>query len=171
MSGGLVMQRESLESLFLANRTKLGGFLLSLGAGDAAEDILQELWLRLSRIDGDSIEHPLPYLYRIAHNIHLDSRRGQARAAVRDQLWGISRDDVAEPHDRTLIAREELRAVDDALDALGEPTASIFRRHRVAGVSQRQIASDYGLGLSTIERHLRRAYAALIALREERDEA
>ncbi|MDB5578991.1 MAG: polymerase, sigma-24 subunit, subfamily [Bradyrhizobium sp.] len=171
MNGGFVMQRESLESVFLANRAKLDGFLQSLGASDASEDILQELWLRLRRIDADGVEHPLPYLYRMAHNIHLDSKRGQARTAARDRLWGTSRDDVTQPHDRTLIAREELRAVDRALDALGEPTAGIFRRHRVAGVSQRQVASDYGVGLSTVERHLRRAYAALVALREGRDEA
>lgn len=165
-----VLAQPVLEKAFLENRPKLHGFLLSLGAADAADDILQDVWLRLQRLPAGTVEQPLPYLFRMAHHFHLDRRRGLNRSAVREQVWGTTQDDSVLPHDRALIAREELRAVDDALTALGEPTATIFRRHRVSGVAQRAIADDLGVGLSTVERHLRRAYAALADLRSRRDE-
>ena len=67
------------------------------------------------------------------------------------------------------MARETLAAVEARLDALGDPAALIFRRHRVDGLTQRRIADELRMGLSTVEKHLRRAYAAILGL--EGDEA
>ncbi len=169
---------ETLESVFLRDRVRLLTFLNRAGAGDEAEDLLQEAWLRIEALRGRELpEQPLSYLYRLLHNLMLDRRRGAMRSTRRDTEWadisgsaalGISDDPGSE---RRMIAEEEVRAIHAAVEALGEPTATIFRRHRIDGVVQRRIAEEQGLGISTVEKHLRRAYATLLAWRRARDEA
>ncbi|WP_291836826.1 hypothetical protein, partial [Brevundimonas sp.] len=62
------------------------------------------------------------------------------------------------------IAVQALAAVEARLAAVGDPAAAIFRRHRIDGVTQRRLAEEFGMGLSTIEKHLRKVYAALLDL-------
>jgi RNA polymerase sigma-70 factor (ECF subfamily) len=168
MTGG------GLEAVFLAHRASLLRFLRARGAGDAAEDLLQDLWIRASAGASAPIAEPLAYLYRAANNLMLDRRRSELRGSRRDQDWTeatTAEGGVAEAPagERVLIAREELAAVESALAALGDRTATVFRRFRVEGVSQRVIAEDEGISLSAVEKHLQKAYRALIELRRSRD--
>jgi len=48
-------------------------------------------------------------------------------------------------------------------DELPERTRTIFRRFRLDGEPQRQIAADLGISVSAIEKHLTRAYEAVAA--------
>ena len=170
--------RRALEALFVENRARLLSFLRHAGAGDQAEDLLQEGWLRLDAAiaAGAQVNEPLSYLYRLLHNLVLDWRRGEIRARRRDESWtgatGPARPGVSEEPagERVLVARELLVSVQRKLNELGEPTAGIFRRHRLDGVTQRRIADELGMGLSTVEKHLRTAYRALIELVEAPDE-
>ena len=167
-----------LEACFLENRARLFGFLRHAGAGDQADDLLQEAWLRLNatRAASAEIAEPLSYLFRLLHNLVLDWRRGEIRTRRRDESWadvtGSARPGVSEEPagERVLIARATLAAAQRTLDDLGEPTAGIFRRHRLGGMTQRRIADELGMGLSTVEKHLRRAYRAMIELAETLDD-
>jgi RNA polymerase sigma-70 factor (ECF subfamily) len=47
----------------------------------------------------------------------------------------------------------------------------MFRRHRIEGVTQRELAVEFGVSLSTVESDLRRAYSKIVAVREKIDEA
>ncbi len=161
-----------LEAVLLENRERLLRFLRARGAGDEAEDLLQELWIKLRSTPGTPIADPASYLFRAANNLMLDRRRSMLRSSVRDHGWSelSSGPDAQAPGgERVLIAREQLAATDAALDALGDRTAHIFRQFRLEGVSQRQIAADLGLSLSAVEKHLQKAYRALIDLRENKD--
>lgn len=170
------MEADGLEAVLLANRARLLRFLQAHGAGDAAEDLLQELWLKLSRSDTGPIAQPLSYLYRAANNLMVDRHRSRRQAEQREQDWVAASDapapGVAEapPGERGLIAREQLAAVEETLAGLGERAATIFRRHRLDGISQRDIAADLGISLSTVESDLRRAYRAMIELQGRFDE-
>jgi RNA polymerase sigma-70 factor (ECF subfamily) len=168
---------ETLEIVFLRDRQRLLGFVRRAGAGDEAEDILHEAWLKIEGLkDRPLPDQPIAYLYRVLHNLMLDRRRGARRAVRRDAEWA----DIAGPEtagvsdepgiDHRMIASEEFRAAQAAVEALGEPTATIFRRHRIDGVTQREIAADLALAISTVEKHLRKAYAAMIAWRGARDD-
>nr|WP_047165899.1 RNA polymerase sigma factor [Sphingomonas sp. Y57] len=169
------MSSTGLEAVFLSNRDRLLAFLRAHGAGDGAEDLLQELWLKVSSAPPGPIAQPLSYLYRAANNLMLDRYRSQQQAAKRDQDWTEAATTVPGQSDepsteRRLIAREQLRLAHAALEALGERPAAIFRRHRIDGIGQREIASEFGISISTVESDLRRAYRAMIELRSRFDE-
>lgn len=169
------MTRGGLEAIFLNHRGELLRFLRARGAGDAAEDLVQELWVKASAGANGPIQDPLAYLYRSANNLMLDRRRAELRAARRDEAWSEATgglDEAAPDPDaeEILIARERLRAAETTLAELGERTDTIFRRFRLDGVSQRRIAEEQGLSLSAVEKHLQRAYRALLGLRRRLDD-
>jgi RNA polymerase sigma factor (sigma-70 family) len=166
-------QAGGLEAAFLDNRAALLRFLRARGAGDAAEDLLQELWLKAVIQPSGPISQPLAYLYRMANNLMLDRLRSELRSRRREQEWT----EAATPPDRAmsasgervLLAQEELRAVEATLSALGERTDAIFRRFRLDGATQHQIAQEMGISLSAVEKHLQKAYRALVELRSRPD--
>jgi len=169
------MTINGLEAVFLENREKLLRFLRARGAGEFSEDLLQELWVRAVSTEAGPIADPLSYLYRVANNLMLDRHRAATRAQRRDHDWYVAADGTvpgasdAPSADRMLVARERLRAVDAALAALGERPAAVFRRYRIDGVGQRDIASEFGISLSSVEKDLQKAYRALIDLRRSDD--
>jgi len=163
-----------LEEVLLAHRPQLLRFLRARGAGDAAEDLLQEAWLRVRAAKPGPVGDPLSYLYRVANNLMLDLRRTESRSAARDHEWQEVRQGAAGASDepsgeRVLIAREELRVAQSAIDALGERVAKVFRRYRLDNVSQREIAQELGISLSSVEKDLQRAYRALLDIRRRKD--
>ena len=164
-----------LEAVFLENRDRLLRFLGAHGAGEAAEDLLQELWLRVSGAPAGPVGQPLAYLYRAANNLMVDRHRAARTTERRDREWsevtgatvvGVS---DAPAGDRTLIAREQLRRAQAALADLGPRAETVFRRHRIDGVPQRDIAAELGVSLSTVEADLRRAYRVMIDLKGQFD--
>ena len=160
-----------LEAVFLDNRAPLLRFLRARGAGDSAEDLLQELWIRASAAASGPVRDPLAYLYRAANNLMLDRRRAELRAARRDDEWSetLAEDGTAPGQERVLIAREQLQAAEAVLAELGERTESIFRDFRLRGKTQVEIARELGISLSAVEKHLQKAYRALIELRRRFD--
>lgn len=165
------MNSGGLEAIFLSNRARLLRFLVAHGAGDAAEDLLQELWLKVSGAQTGPISQPLSYLYRAANNLMLDRYRSQQQAVRRDTDWQETRPTAEDaPGERALVAREQLARAEAALEALGPRPAAVFRRYRLDGVQQREIAREMGISLSTVEHDLRRAYQALNELRRRFDE-
>jgi RNA polymerase sigma-70 factor (ECF subfamily) len=170
------MDPDGLEAVFLAHRPQLLGFLRSHGAGEAAEDLLQELWLKVRDAHTGPIAQPLSYLYRAANNLILDRYRSERQATTRNRNWieasgGSIADRSDDPDsERVLIGRETLGRVRTTLSALGTRTEHIFRRHRLDGISQRDVASELGVSLSTVESDLRKATRALVDLKKTIDE-
>ncbi|QAY78240.1 RNA polymerase sigma factor [Sphingosinicella sp. BN140058] len=163
-----------LEQVYLANRPALLRFLRARGAADEAEDLLQEMWIKASAGATGPIRDPLPYLYRTANNLMLDRRRAAQRQAKRDADWvgaepGIEPADERPDAEQSALARDELDTAEAALAQLGERTDTIFRRFRLRGESQRDIAADLGISLSAVEKHLQKAYRALVDLRRRLD--
>jgi RNA polymerase sigma factor (sigma-70 family) len=168
-----------LAAAFVSYRPQLAAFLRAhMGSGFAGidvEDVLQELWLRCCRTGDVDVTNPRFYLFRMGHNLVLNLARSAARARERDADWAYihNRDKVAVEMplaERSLLAHEKLALVDDTLFGLGKRVAGIFRRYRIDGVDQRQIAEEFGVSLSTVEKDLRKAYDALLALGSVRDE-
>jgi RNA polymerase sigma factor (sigma-70 family) len=156
-----------LAAVLLANRAALVGFMRSHGADEAAEDLFQDLWLKIELAPGGPITQPLSYLYRAANNLMLDRYRATRQAVKREQDWSATADvSVEPPAERGLIAREQLVRAEATLAGLGTRASTLFRRHRLDGVPQRDLAAEFGISLSTVESDLRIAYRAMIELRQ-----
>lgn len=159
-----------MAALLLAHRAQLVRFLEARGAGHAAEDLFQELWIKLSAAPTGPIGQPLPYLYRAANNLMLDRFRSAQAAAKREQAWGeVGVEDAPPSTEQQLMSRELLAQTDAAIDALGERPAAIFRAFRLEGQAQRDIAARMGVSLSTVEADLRKVYGALARLKGQAD--
>lgn len=155
-----------LEAVFLANRDKLVRFLLARGAGDAAEDLAHDVWLKVAgRADGP-IGNPLAYLYRAADTLMIDRYRARRQAEARDQAWSDSHAQEQPAADRSVAARQEAGEVAALLTTLGSRREAVFRRVRIDGAAQREVAAELGVSLSTVESDLRIACRALADLKE-----
>jgi RNA polymerase sigma factor (sigma-70 family) len=173
---GLGMVASGLSAVLIANRAPLLRFLRARGAGDDSEDILQELWLKVERLEAEGpIGDPRAYLFRMADNLMHDRVRASMRRTNREQAWteagfDATGQDETPSAERTLLARQRLRRVELALATLGERTQAIFRRFRLEGVAQGRIAQEEGISVSAVEKHLQRAYRVVAALVDEDDE-
>jgi RNA polymerase sigma-70 factor (ECF subfamily) len=160
---------QGIEGVLLDNRTRIIRFLQVRGAGDAAEDLFQDLWMRLTERQTGPIAEPLSYVMRAANNLMLDRYRSARQSDLRDKAWGEAAATQSPSTETALISREQLALVEASITATGERPARIFRRFRVDGQNQRDIASEMGVSLSTVEADLRKVYAALAVIRRQFD--
>jgi RNA polymerase sigma factor (sigma-70 family) len=63
--------------------------------------------------------------------------------------------------DRWVIAREELRRLEDALTRLPPRCRQAFVLRKIEGLSQREIAQRMGISEKTVERHISDGISAL----------
>jgi len=165
-----------LSAVLEAHRHELRRYLLAHGAGEAADDLLQELQIKVLGTRGGPIQSPLNYLYRAATNLMIDHRRAQTQSRARDQAWAELSDQSAESSDprpsvdRVLDGELRLRVVKQRLDELPERARRILLRHRIDGLSQRLIAREMAVSQSTVESDLRLAYRWLDEVRRDLDE-
>jgi RNA polymerase sigma factor (sigma-70 family) len=139
-----------------------------------ARDLTQEIYLRLARAGGDeTVENPRALLFRIAANVATDHVRVQVRRAellreANDLLW--DQEDEISP-ERHVLAREELARIGAALAGLPERTRRVFYLNRFEGVTQSEIALQLGISRTSVEKHMRRAWACVADARGPIDPA
>lgn len=156
-----------LHATLLDNRGRLLRFLAARGAGNDAEDVLHDLWQKIAVAADRPVADPVSYLFRAAENHMRDIRRATFSREKRQLDWhdmGNAPED--EPvGERIFIAREQLQHVQAALAGLGSRVDHVFRRYRLDGVGQAEIASELGMSLSSVEKDLQKAYRTLAELR------
>lgn len=168
--------KEGLRAIFLANRETLRRFLLARGAGDDADDLLQDLWLKISRAPSGPIASPMSYLYRAANTLMIDRFRSSRQSGIRDADWAESQSGAMQgvsdtpSIERVIQSRQTAAKVEETLASLPARAALIFRRSRIDSRTQREIAAELGVSVSTVESDLRSVYRALAELRERLDE-
>ena len=171
-----MLKHDGLQKVFEANREALLRYLRAHGAGDAAEDLLQELWLKAASGISGPIGSPRSYLFRAATNLMIDRRRSEAQQSRRERDWSDLSDRLPgspanDPGPERLIdGRRKLDFVAAELAKLPPRALSIFREHRLGGRTQREIAAGLGLSASTIESDLRMVYRLLDDLKRRLDE-
>ena len=143
---------------------------------EIAEDLFQDARAKLLGSAGEKlVSNPVPYIFQMLANLVEDHRRSERARVQRGRDWG-DRGEGLEP-DRADHVTPEQNAADrdmlaktlDALQKLPDRTREIFLSYRVEGKSQKQIATDLGLSLSAVEKHLQRAYRAVIDIRKKLD--
>ncbi|WP_229743493.1 RNA polymerase sigma factor [Aliidongia dinghuensis] len=144
----------------MSNYSALKGRLARrLGSADAADEVLQETYLRVERTPGEGpVQRPLPYLFRIALNIAADLRRSDNRRLGRSEIELLLRleQDELDP-ERVAEGRSSLRALVQALDDLPPRKRAIFMAARLDGASHAAIAARFGISTRLVERELKQA--------------
>jgi RNA polymerase sigma-70 factor (ECF subfamily) len=154
-----------LALLFDQHRAEILRFLRAR-SGDAgeAEDLAQELWIKIAAGTAGPIANGRSYLFRMANNLVLDQRRARHRAMARDKSWlgELGRGDQApefspdpSPNaEEVLQQNEEARILGEAIAALPPGAARALRLHRLDGLPQAEVANIMGISRSGVEKHL-----------------
>lgn len=138
-------------------------FTLRLRSPTAAEDLVQEIYLRLASVEETAeVQSPAAYLYRLGSNLMLDRLRGERRSAARDSAWrtahgsAVGPEDVDEQPDALAVveARQRLQRVVEAVQELGPQTQRVFRLHKLEGLSHSETAERLGISRSAVEKHM-----------------
>lgn len=163
------MQPEPESDLVRLNRrfrpALMAFFLRRLRNHAEAEDMTQDVFVRLAGADAGQMKSADAYIFQIAANLLRDrSRREKVRADYRERLWSQEGAEV-DPLDplRFTADREALTELVAGLKELPEPTRAIFVLYRLENVEKRAIAEAYGLAVSSVDRHLAKAMGHLIA--------
>jgi RNA polymerase sigma-70 factor (ECF subfamily) len=135
-------------------------------AGDV-EDLRQEVYMRLYETARREIpEHTRPLLFRIARHLLIDRARREQVVSI-EAVENLENLNLAidEPGpDRAVIAREELRRMQAALDQLPRRFRTAVVMRKVQGLSTREIALRLGIAEKTVEKHLTEGVRALASI-------
>lgn len=152
-----------LTSVLTAHRPQLLRFFTSrTGSPAEAEDVVQEIWLHVARADTGPVANPLAFLHRVGMNIVLDRVRERQRRARREQGWsdvaieqrgGEAADDSPSPHD-IVDGRQQAKRLAAAIEALPPGAGRVFRRHKLDGLSHAEVAAEFGITRSAVEKHI-----------------
>lgn len=139
-----------------------------LGSAADAEDIMQDLWLKLETLQDVPLTNPEAYLFRVTANLAADRRLSMARANARDGLWLSAQPEEAEYPDAeaVLIVRERLRQVEAVIAAMPERMGAALRMFRIEKKPQKEIALALGITVSGVEKLLKRANRELFEIIE-----
>jgi RNA polymerase sigma factor (sigma-70 family) len=153
-----------LESLALRYREPLRRYFSRKGLSfDAAEDCVQDVFVRLARTNEETVQNAEAYLFTIASSV-LITRARKARTrfvAQHHPIQDFSEDFLpaggeAAP-DRVLEGREALERLVAALSELPADTREMFLLNREEGLTYSQIAARYALSVKAVERHIGKA--------------
>ena len=141
-------------------------FLRRVRDRSLAEDLTQDVLLKVVRAsEKGQIERADSYVFKVAINLLRDQRRRAQRAgpaiflpieADRDGHLESQLVEAISP-ERVLLSEDSLADVLRCLEELGELTRNIFILFRLENMKQKDIAALYGIGQSTVEKHVIKA--------------
>lgn len=139
-------------------------FMRRVGVHAEAEDLTQEVFVRLLQ-GGDTVaKSPDAYVFQVAANLLRDrARRAKVRDDYRESIAQIGdlELDTIDPH-RIAVGRAALGAVTAAIADLPERTRMIFTLYKIEQIDLDTIAESYGISRSGAKKHVIKAMAAIM---------
>lgn len=133
----------------------------SLRTETDAQDVSQEVYLRLLRVPDDRvIDHPRAYLFRVAANVVNDWRAGQKVFETRapEDLDQVPAPDDCDADYDDRRRREQIRLAIDSLPAHYRASLLLSAQH---GMTYREIAAYLDVSERMVKRYIVKAYARL----------
>lgn len=169
---GFAMHDTALTRAFFENRQDLIAFLKAkLQCAATADDLCQDIYLKLRRVDDPSaIDNCRGYLFMMAANLVADRLRAEVRRLSllkergREAAWKPAQERTPE---ELLVARAEIDYLNRAVAKLPELSRRIFYANRFESKTQRDIAAEFGVSISTVEYHIRKVLDHLASARKE----
>jgi len=161
-------ESEDRHLLYLTHRVALIDYATPiLGSRDAAEDIVQDAFLRFSpaRAPLGAPELTLAYLYRIVRNLAFDvlkRRKIEQREGGRNApFWAAPRD--AHTPEQSLLFCDQIRVVSDVLATLPDEMRVAVEMYRFGGFTLEEVAAHLDISVATAHRHIRTAMVKVAA--------
>jgi RNA polymerase sigma factor (sigma-70 family) len=170
----LLREGEIIKTTVKSYGKKLFGFIRNrVGTNEDAEDILQDVWYQLSKLDSGLPEQIGAWLYRVAQNKIIDKYRKKETDSLEDYEF---EDDEGEMNFREILLAddsgdlemvylkklfwEELLA---ALSELPKAQSDVFVKNEIEDKKLQEIADETGESIKTV---ISRKRYAVIYLRE-----
>jgi RNA polymerase sigma factor (sigma-70 family) len=159
---------------YFEQRGKLRRFFAArTGSPADAEDLLQELYIKVASTEVQAVNH-YAYLFRLAANLMLDRARQARRSAARDTAYREATVETAGGEDiadspsaeQALAAREQLITLTARLDDLPGKTREAFRLHKFEGLSHAETAVRMGVSRSAVEKYVSAALKHILGIGE-----
>ena len=126
-----------------------------------AADVAQETWLKLVKIDEQDVPvvHARSFIFRVAGNLAIDTLRREQRqeSNLGDSDAAVQLVCPAPAPEATLLARERLAMLDEALLQLSDNARQALLLNRVEGLTQAQIAQRLGVSDSMVAKYIGQA--------------
>lgn len=147
---------------YVDSRATIAGALKRrLGDSPDLEDLAQEVYLRLLRVERpDLIRDPRSYIYRVALNVAEEWRRRAAQASDHSEapLSGLEADD--DPVDSA--SRQEVHAaMRRGIEGLSPSARTAILLHVAKDMTYDRVAEHMGVRRRAVKRYIANGYAAL----------
>jgi RNA polymerase sigma factor (sigma-70 family) len=154
-----------LSRVYEIHRTSLLRLLMArTGASSEAEDLLQELWIKVQHNPPIDVQHARAYLFRMAQNLVRDRLRSRQRQMTHERRWSDEATnfaasvgehvDSAKSAEQQLLEREEVAALASAITNLPDAARRAFELHKMEGYSHADVAATLGISKSGVEKHM-----------------
>lgn len=154
----------ALDHLFVRHHRPLYGYMARMtGDRHAAEDLVQEAFLRLLRLRGRYAPQGRfrAWLFRIGHNLAHDHIRAGHRLVAIDDAGELGEEMTSALED--LEEAEQRRSLEAAVTALPPQHRDVLLLRGVEGLSNEEIASVLGCSHGAVRVRIHRAVSALRA--------
>ncbi|WEK45178.1 MAG: RNA polymerase sigma factor [Candidatus Andeanibacterium colombiense] len=156
---------ESLGQAYVRCYREMWRFLAArTGSRDAADELIQEVWLRIAgRADDSSIDNPDAWLQRLVINQSLTwLRRNRFRTIAYEPLDKAASVADEAPDAETIAADRQRHDVLCALvDEMPPRRRAVFVLYRGRGLSLQEVADHLGISIKTVKAQMSEAIAFL----------
>ncbi|MGO1540178.1 MAG: RNA polymerase sigma factor [Luteimonas sp.] len=137
------------------------------GSPAMADDVMQDVWLRLAggngatRADAAPVRNPEAYLCRVIDNLVIDRQRqitARGRHLSSEPVPEEIASETPEPF-RVVLGQQEYALLREAVRDLPDKCRQVFLLYRGRDMSMKQVARQLGISPKTVENHLAHAMA------------
>jgi RNA polymerase sigma-70 factor (ECF subfamily) len=137
-------------------------FRARLRSDEAAEDLVQDIYVKITSLSAERIDNPAGFLFRLGTNLMLDQIKQRSRAGRRDAEWrgantssaGRAEISEASPADVTVDARQRLASIIEVVRDLPAPVREAFRLHKLEGLTHAETAKAMNVSRSSVEKYM-----------------
>lgn len=134
-----------------------------------AEDLAQEVYLRLLRIDATKrVQKPVAYIFGIASHVVADFRSESWQEHERQLDRDDESDDRASSPDDLADRLNLQQQLERAFARLPQTHAMVLIAHKHRGLSYEEVAAELGLSIHTVEKYVTQAKALIRTMTWER---
>lgn len=132
---------------------------------DDADDVIQETFIRLMRMEAETnrriacLESPKAYIFQAATNLAIDRMRRQKVRGDEGDYQTLSDDIEGDSPDpiRTIDAQQRLNKLLHVVDNLPPKCRQVFILHKFKQMSYKEVAQHLDISQSMVEKHMMKA--------------